>query len=128
MLITSVNASSTDKPVRIKVEVKRPSGTPVVTGTVAFRLNPGADGETPARVEQTPVRDAAGVWTLTLRKLPAGTSSGFVAFVDQTNTHAQNRQDLTINLIQGPEVAPTPTPKPTRVPVPFDSCKNQIRN
>ncbi|MFN6291649.1 MAG: glycoside hydrolase family 25 protein [Candidatus Nanopelagicaceae bacterium] len=128
MLITSVNATSTDKPVRIKVEVKRPSGTPVITGTVAFRLNPGPNGELPKKVEQTPVRDAAGVWTLTLRKLPAGTSVGYVAFVDQTNTHAENRQDLTINLIQGPDVAPTPTPKPTKVPVPVDTCKNQIRN
>jgi hypothetical protein len=53
---------------------------------------------------------------------------GYVAFVDQTNTHAENRQDLTINLIQGPDVAPTPTPKPTKVPVPVDTCKNQIRN
>lgn len=128
MLITSVNATSTDKPVRVKVEVKRPSGTPVITGTVAFRLNPGPNGELPKKVEQTPVRDAAGVWTLTLRKLPAGTSVGYVAFVDQTNTHAENRQDLTINLIQGPDVAPTPTPKPTKVPVPVDTCKNQIRN
>lgn len=128
MFITSVSASSTDKPVRIKVEVKRPSGTPVITGTVAFRLNPGPNGELPKKVEQTPVRDAAGVWTLTLRKLPAGTSVGYVAFVDQTNTHAENRQDLTINLIQGPDVAPTPTPKPTKVPAPVDTCKNQIRN
>jgi hypothetical protein len=128
MLITSVSASSTDKPVRIKVEVKRPSGAPVVTGTVAFRLNPGADGQAPKKIEQTPVRDASGVWTLTLRKLPAGTTTGYVAFVDQTNTHAENRQDLTFDLIQGPEVTPTPTPKPTKVPVPVDSCKNQIRN
>ena len=128
MLITSVSAISTDKPVRIKVEVKRPTGTPVITGTVAFRLNPGPNGEAPKKVEQTPVRDAAGVWTLTLRKLPAGLTEGYVAYVDQTTTHSENRQDLSFNLEQGPEVTPTPTPKPTRVPVPVDSCKNQIRN
>jgi len=128
MFIISVSATSTDKPVRIKVEVKRPSGTPVITGTVAFRLNPGPNGEAPKKVEQTPVRDAAGVWTLSLRNLPAGLTSGYVAFVDQTNTHAQNRQDLSLTLLQGPEVTPSPTPKPTAVPVPVDTCKNQIRN
>ena len=128
MFITSVSATSTDKPVRIKVEVKRPSGTPVITGTVAFRLNPGPNGEAPKKVEQTPVRDAAGVWTLSLRNLPAGLTSGYVAFVDQTNTHAQNRQDLSFTLLQGPDVSPSPTPKPTAVPVPVDTCKNQIRN
>lgn len=128
MLITAVTATSTDKPVKIKVEVKRPSGSPVITGTVAFRLNPGPNGEVPKKVEQTPVRDAAGVWTLTLRKLPAGLIQGYVAFVDQTNTHAENRLDLSFGLVQGPEVTPTPTPTATKVPVPVDTCKNQIRN
>ena len=128
MLITSVNATSTDKSVKIKVEVKRPSGSPVVTGTVAFRLNPGPNGEAPKKVEQTPVRDAAGVWTLMLRKLPGGLTEGYVAYVDQTNTHAENRQDLSFSLVQGPEVTPSPTPTPKPIPKPVDSCKNQIRN
>jgi hypothetical protein len=114
--------------VKIKVEVKRPSGTPVITGTVAFRLNPGVNGEAPKKIDQTPVRDAAGVWTLSLRKLPAGVTSGYVAFVDQTNTHAENRQDLSFTLLQGTDVTPSPTPKPTAVPVPVDTCKDQIRN
>jgi hypothetical protein len=125
LLISSINATSTDKPVRIKVEVRRPSGSPVVTGTVAFRLN----GESPKRVEQTPVRDAAGVWTLSLRKLPAGLTEGFIAFVDQTGTHAEIRQNISFTLEQGPEVvAPTPTPKPTKPPVVVDTCKGQIKN
>ncbi len=128
MFITSVSATSTDKSVKIKVEVKRPSGTPVITGTVAFRLNPGPNGEAPKKVDQTPVRDAAGVWTLTLQKLPAGLTEGYVAYVDQTNTHSENRQDLSFTLVQGPEVTPSPTPTPTKIPVPVDSCKNQIRN
>lgn len=128
MLITSVAATSTDKSVKIKVEVKRPSGTPVITGTVAFRLNPGPNGEAPKKVDQTPVRDAAGVWTLTLQKLPAGLTEGYVAYVDQTKTHSENRQDLSFTLVQGPEVTPSPTPTPTKIPVPVDSCKNQIRN
>lgn len=128
MLITSVTASSTDKPVRIKIEVRRPSGLPVVTGTVAFRLSPNVEGEPPPKVEQSPVRDALGVWTLTLRNLPAGFNSGYVAYVDQTKTHAEIRQDLSFTLIQGPDAKPTPTPKPTAVPKPMDSCKNQIKN
>ena len=128
MFITSVSATSTDKSVKIKVEVKRPSGTPVITGTVAFRLNPGPNGEAPKKVDQTPVRDAAGVWTLTLQKLPAGLTEGYVAYVDQTKTHSENRQDLSFTLVQGPEVTASPTPTPTKFPVPVDSCKNQIRN
>ena len=128
LLITSVSASSTDKPVKIKVEVKRPSGEPVVTGTVAFRRSPVEGGGPVVKVEQSPVRDRAGIWTLSLRNLPAGLTQGYVAFVDQTGTHLENRQDLSINLIQGPEVVVTPTPKPTKPVVPFDSCKNQIKN
>ena len=124
MFITDIKSSSTDKPTRIKVEVKRPSGDPVVTGTVAFRLN----GDNPKRVDQTPVRDAAGVWTLSLRNLPAGITEGFIAYVDQTGTHAEIRQDISFSLIQGPEPTPTPTPKPTRPVVAVDTCKNQIKN
>ncbi len=128
MLITDLRASSTDKPVRIKVEVKRPTGNPVVTGTVAFRLN----GERPPRVNQSPVRDASGVWTLTLRNLPAGLTEGFVAFVDQTGTHAEIRQNISFSLEQGPEPTPSPsptaTPKPTKPVVAVDTCKGQIKN
>ncbi|MEY3722285.1 MAG: hypothetical protein RLZZ35_155 [Actinomycetota bacterium] len=82
MLITSLKASTTDKNTSIKVEVRRPSNEPVVTGTVAFKLadNPAA------RVDQTPVRDAAGVWTLKLRNLPAGAISGNVIFGSDWNT------------------------------------------
>ena len=126
MLITDLRASSTDKPVRIKVEVKRPTGNPVVTGTVAFRLN----GERPPKVNQTPSRDASGVWSLTLRNLPAGLTEGFVAYVDQTGTHAEIRQNISFNLEQGPEPSPspTPTPKPTKPAVAVDTCKGQIKN
>ena len=126
MFITDIRATSTDKPTRIKVEVKRPSGNPVVTGTVAFRLN----GDNPKKVDQTPVRDASGVWTLSLRNLPAGLTEGFIAFVDQTGTHAEIRQNISFNLIQGVEPTPSPTPKPTatKPPVVVDTCKGQIKN
>jgi hypothetical protein len=78
------------------------------------------------------VRDASGVWTLTLRNLPAGLTEGFVAFVDQTGTHAEIRQNISFNLEQGPEPTPSPsptaTPKPTKPVVAVDTCKGQIKN
>jgi lysozyme len=124
MLITKVKATSTDKTTNIKVEVRRPTGEPVVTGTVAFKSldTPGV------RVAQTPVRDALGIWTLKLRGLPAGTVNGNLHYVDQTGTHAPAQQPLSFELIQGAE----PEPKPTKVPTPprpaVDTCKNQIVN
>jgi len=124
MLITSVSASTTDKTTKLKIEVRRPSNEPVVTGTVAFKLA----AELTKKVDQTPVRDAAGVWTLSLRNLPAGVIDGIVYFVDQTNTHAGAQQPLVFELQQGPTPSPTPTPKPTAVKPPVDSCKNQIKN
>ena len=124
MLVTSVRATSTDKNTAIKVEVRRPNNEPVVTGTVAFKLS---DNPT-FRVDQTPIRDASGVWTLRLRNLPAGTISGNVIYVDQTNTHARSEQPITFNLIQGPEPTPTPSPTPRPVRPPVDTCKGQIKN
>ena len=125
MTVTSVSASTTDKDVRIKVEVRRPSNEPVVTGTVAFKL---ADDPT-RRIDQTPVRDASGVWTLRLKKLAAGSYVGSVIFVDQTNTHSRSEQLITFELLPGPVITPSPTPKPspTRPPV-VDTCKGQIKN
>lgn len=124
MLITDLRATSTDKNTLIRVEVRRPSNEPVITGTVAFKLS-----ENPAaRVDQTPVRDASGVWTLRLRNLPAGTTTGSVIYVDQTNTHARSEQPITFNLIQGPEPTPKPSPTPKPVAPPVDTCKGQIKN
>ena len=124
MLVTSVTATGTDKPVVIKVEVRRPSGDPVVTGTVAFKLL----SDPAKKIDQTPVRDALGVWTLSLKNLPAGQTDGNVIFVDQTNTHAQSLQPISFNLTQGPTPSPTPTPKPSVTKKPVDSCANQIKN
>jgi len=124
LLVTGIKATSTDKRTQIKVEVKRPSGTPVITGTVAFKLA----NDPAARVTQTPVRDSSGVWTLYLSKLPAGVTTGSVIYVDQTNTHARSEQLISFELLQGPEPTPkpSPTPKPARPAV--DTCKNQIVN
>lgn len=124
MLVTSVAATSTDKPVVIKVEVRRPTGDPVVTGTVAFKLL----SDPASKIDQTPVRDALGVWTLSLKSLPAGQTDGNVIFVDQTNTFAQSLQPVSFNLTQGPTPTPTPTPKPSVTAKPVDSCATQIKN
>jgi lysozyme len=125
LTVRSLDASSTDKDVRIRVEVRRPSGEPVVTGTVAFKLT-----DDPARrVTQTPVRDSSGMWTLRVRNLAAGSYAGSVIYVDQTGTHATSQQPVTFSLIQGIEVTPSPTPRPTVAPPPpVDTCKNQIKN
>ncbi|MGA1159144.1 MAG: glycoside hydrolase family 25 protein, partial [Candidatus Nanopelagicaceae bacterium] len=124
LLVTSIRATSTDKRTALTVEVKRPNNQPVVTGTVAFKLA----NDPAARVTQSPVRDASGVWTLYLSKLPAGITTGSVIYVDQTNTHARSEQQISFELLQGPEPTPSPTqtPKPVRPPV--DTCKNQIVN
>ena len=124
MLITSVKATSTDKNTAVRVEVRRPNNEPVVTGTVAFKLA----NDPATRVDQTPVRDATGVWTLRLRNLPAGTISGNVIFVDQTGTHARSEQPITFDLIQGPEPTPKPSPTPRPVAPPVDTCRGQIKN
>jgi GH25 family lysozyme M1 (1,4-beta-N-acetylmuramidase) len=124
LLVTGVRASTTDKRTAITVEVKRPNNQPVVTGTVAFKLV----NDPASKVTQSPVRDAAGVWTLYLSKLPAGITSGSVIYVDQTNTHAGSEQLITFELIQGPEPTETPTTKPKPIRPPVDTCKNQIVN
>ncbi|MGA1591034.1 MAG: glycoside hydrolase family 25 protein [Candidatus Nanopelagicaceae bacterium] len=124
MLITALKSSTTDKNTSVKVEVRRPNNEPVVTGTVAFKLA----NDPASRVDQTPIRDAAGVWTLKLRKLPAGTISGDVIYVDQTGTHSRSEQPITFELIQGPEPTPKPSPTPRPVAPPVDTCKGQIRN
>ena len=111
---------------KITIEVRRPSNDPVVTGTVAFKLA----ADLTKKVDQTPVRDASGMWTLTLQNLPAGQIDGIVYFVDQTNTHAGAQQPLSFQLAQGPTPTPKPSPvtSPTAVKPPVDSCANQIRN
>ena len=124
MLVTSLSASSTDKSTKVTVEVRRPNNQPVVTGTVAFKLA----ADLTKKVDQTPVRDAAGVWTLSLRNLPAGQIDGILYYVDQTNTHAAAQQPLSFFLTQGPSPSPTPVASPTAVKKPVDSCANQIKN
>jgi GH25 family lysozyme M1 (1,4-beta-N-acetylmuramidase) len=126
--ITSVKASSTDKNAIIKVEVFRPTGLPVVTGTVRFYFNTKIRPD--VLPEQSVIRTTSGAWTLTIKGLPAGTWPGHIGFVDATGTHAKIRMPLEFVITEGP--TPTPSPSPTKQPAKpkpaFDSCAKQIKN
>jgi len=126
--IKSVNATSTDKNTVVKIEVFRPTGLPVVTGTVRFYPDPNNRPEN--ALEQTVVRSTSGAWTLTIKGLPAGTWPGEIGFVDTTGTHAKVRTPLEFVITQGPTPSPTPTPtkKPVAPKPATDSCAKQIKN
>lgn len=62
------------------------------------------------------VRDAAGVWVLSIDGLSAGSYTGKIVYVDQTGTHAQSEQMAQFILEEG--IAPSPKPSAT---------KNQLR-
>lgn len=126
--IKSVNATTTDKSATVKVEVFRPTGLPVVTGTVRFYPNPTNRPEN--MLVQTVVRSTSGAWTLTINGLPAGTWPGEIGFIDDTGTHAKVRTPIEFTITQGP--TPSPTPVPTAKPIApkpaTDGCAKQIKN
>ena len=124
MRITAIKATTNYKSVEVTVEVIRATGTPVVTGTVVFR----SDSELAKKPVQTVVRDAAGVWVLSIDGLSAGSYTGKIVYVDQTGTHAQSEQIIQFILEEG--IAPSPKPSATKKPVTptTDGCKNQIKN
>ena len=138
-IVNSINATSSDRPVVFLVDVNRPTGTPVVTGTVNFvpDLSSGLN-LTPV---QSAVRSSSGSWTLNVKPLPAGTWNGTIVFSDISGTHATSSTPVQLTITQGPTPTPTPTPtvkptptptlkptpKPTTTPV-VDSCKYQIKN
>ena len=126
--IKSINASSTDKNATVKIEVFRPTGLPVVTGTVRFYPNPINRPEN--MLVQTVVRSTSGAWTLTIKGLPAGTWPGEIGFVDDTGTHAKVRTPIEFTIAQGPTPSPTPTPtkKPVAPKPAADGCAKQIKN
>lgn len=129
--LNSTSASTSNKPVIFMVDVSRPTGTPVVTGTVKFVADPMSGlNLTPI---QNAVRSSSGSWTLTVKGLPAGTWNGAVVFSDISGTHATSSAPVQLTITPGPTPTPTPTPtvkptvKPTKAPV-VDSCKYQIKN
>ena len=126
--ITSVKASSTNENAIVKVEVFRPTGLPVVTGTVRFYFNAKIRPEVlPA---QSVTRSSSGAWTLTIKGLPEGTWPGQIGFIDATGTHAKIRTPIEFVITQGP--TPSPSPSPTKQPVKpkpaTDGCAKQIKN
>ena len=125
--IDSQQSATTNDPVTFDVDVSRPDGTPVVTGSVDYKsISSLAPSGT-----QSVVRSATGRWTISITGLPAGTYLGLVEFQDPTGTHAPSSMPVQFVVTQGPTPTPTPTPtpSPTKTPTkPVDVCAGQVRN
>ena len=133
MQILSTQSSASNKPLIFSVNVTRPSGDPVVTGTVKFVVEQPA--LLPYKFTQTALRSTSGSWTLTVKNLAAGIWNGSVLFTDISGTHGDVATPVIISIAPGPTPSPTPQPTPSPKPVttpkpvaPVDTCKNQIRN
>ncbi|CAN2184997.1 Glycoside hydrolase, family 25 [Candidatus Nanopelagicaceae bacterium] len=127
----NVRFSSSDKPINLEVDVVRPDGRPVVTGTVRFYV----DSQTPIEPKpvQTVVRATSGSWKLSIKGVPAGIWSGNIGFKDATGTHADSKLPISFSITEGisPTPSPTPTAKPSATPTKkptTDGCRNQIKN
>jgi GH25 family lysozyme M1 (1,4-beta-N-acetylmuramidase) len=125
----NIKFSTADKPVNLEVDVIRPDGRPVVTGTVRFYVN----SLTPINPKpvQTVVRATSGSWKLSIKGIPAGLWAGNIGFVDATGTHADSKSPVEFAITEAAPASPTPTPKPSAVPSKqptTDGCKNQIKN
>jgi lysozyme len=125
MTITSVFATTTNKNAVISVEVMRPDGSPVVTGSVKYYFN--STNQVVPKVTQTVARETSGAWKLSIAGIPAGTWVGNVGFKDASGTHAEIKEPLVLTITQGPTPPPTPKKKPSIKPA-TDGCKNQIKN
>ena len=129
LVFKNVKFTTSDKPVTLEVDVTRPDGRPVVTGTVRFYTN--SDNPIEPKPVQTVVRSTSGSWKLTIKGIPAGTWNGRIGFTDATGTHAESRSPITLSILPGDPNLPTPTPKPTVTPTKkptTDGCRNQIKN
>jgi GH25 family lysozyme M1 (1,4-beta-N-acetylmuramidase) len=127
LTVVNQSASTTNKLVTFKVNVVRPSGSPVVTGNVKLVF----DKTTLPAVKptQTILRETSGVWTLALKGVPAGSYIGKVLFQDISGTHADSTFPVTFEVLQGPTPTPKPTPSPTATKKPTtDGCRGQIKN
>lgn len=127
LTVVSQSASTTNKFVTFKVNVVRPSGSPVVTGSVKLVFDKAT---MPAvRPTQTIMRETSGVWTLALKGMPAGTYSGKILFQDVSGTHADSTFPVFFEVTQGPTPTPKPTPSTTATKKPTtDGCRGQIKN
>lgn len=129
VIYRNLKFSTTDKPVTVFVDVTRPDGRPVVTGTVRFFL----DKSTPTKPEliQTVIRSTSGSWKLTINGLPEGIWSGTIGFKDATGTHADSNSPVSVSITQSLEPSASPKAKPSAAPSKkpvTDGCKKQIKN
>jgi GH25 family lysozyme M1 (1,4-beta-N-acetylmuramidase) len=125
--LLSQSSSTTNKVSTFKVNVSRPSGAPVVTGTVKFVFDKSTMPE--VKPTQRILRETSGGWTLELRNVPAGSFKGKILFQDVSGTHATTSVDVVFDVMQGPTPSPKPTPSPTATKKPTtDSCRGQIKN
>jgi lysozyme len=127
LTVVTQSASTTNKLVTFKVNVVRPSGSPVVTGNVKLVFDKST--QPAVKPTQTILRETSGVWTLALKGVPAGSYIGNVLFQDISGTHAESTFPVTFEVIQGPTPSPKPTPSPTATKKPTtDGCRGQIKN
>ena len=127
LTVVGQSAGTTNKLVTFKVNVVRPSGSPVVTGSVKLVFDKATTPST--RPTQTILRETSGVWTLALKGVPAGIYLGKVLYQDVSGTHAESTFPVTFEVTQGATPTPKPTPSVTATKKPTtDSCRGQIKN
>jgi hypothetical protein len=118
--------STSDKPAVFQISANRPTGLPVVTGTVKLILP-----DKNILLDQSAIRAKSGSFTLTVKGIPVGIWDAILQFIDQSGTHA--KAEIPIQIVMGEGVKPTPTVSPSTKPgtstkVPADACKGQIIN
>ncbi len=132
MTISTQSAGTTKDPVLFSVNVARPDGSPVVTGTVNFV----SASTLMSNGKQVATRNTSGSWLLSITNLSAGNYVGTINFIDQSGTEAPAQLPVVFTVAPAPSPSPspssttTPKPKPTPnpKPTPVDSCPGQIRN
>ena len=127
LTVVDQSSSTTNKLVTFKVNVVRPNGSPVVTGSVKLVFDKATTPQ--SKPIQTILRETSGVWTLALKGVLAGTYAGKVLFEDISGTHAESAFPVTFTVTQGatPTAKPTPSPTATKKPT-TDGCRGQIKN
>ena len=127
LTVVGQSAGTTNKLVTFKVNVVRPSGSPVVTGSVKLVFDKATTPST--RPSQTIMRETSGVWTLALKGVPAGIYLGKVLYQDVSGTHAESTSEVTFEVTQGATPTPKPSPSITATKKPTtDGCRGQIKN
>jgi GH25 family lysozyme M1 (1,4-beta-N-acetylmuramidase) len=126
LTVVGQSAGTTNKLVTFKVNVVRPTGSPVVTGSVKLVFDKATTPST--RPSQTIMRETSGVWTLALKGVPAGIYLGKVLYQDVSGTHAESTSEVTFEVTQGATPTPKPSPSITATKKPTtDGCRGQIK-